>query len=181
LKSPDCDRPDGGLPFSDNDWMLASTCLAPVMFVGPRELGASPRIAAAVDASLRERPGLGRAILDLADSIRARLNGQLEVVACVPVPREEMQHANARKFNDLVSDLKLGEHAHLLSGDPEAVLPSFASARGYDILVMGALSHRAAPAPVIGSLTGKLIGSLDCDFVLVKPDTLALRRAQPGG
>lgn len=176
LKSPSCERPDAAKAFSDNDWMLASTCPRPLMFVGAREWSASPRIGAAVDASSHERPGLASAILEVADLLRARTDGQLEVMACVPdATRDVAQNAYARRFDELVSALGLpGEQVHLLKGDPERVLPEFAVSRAYDVLIMGALAHRVMPAPMVGSLTSKLVNALDCDFLLMKPDAESL-------
>jgi universal stress protein E len=176
LKSPDCARRDCRLAFSDNDWQLASTCPAPLMFVGTRAWSSTPRLVAAVDASASERPGLARAILDVAELIRAGVDGQLEVVTCTAqADREDDSRTNGRRLEELVSDLPIGkERIHRLSGQPEAVLPRFAAGRNCDILIMGALAHRPGLAPVVGSLTGKLVGALDCDFILIKTAPLTV-------
>jgi len=182
LKSPDCDRPDCALAFSDNDWQLASTCPCPLMFVGTRTWDAAPRIAAAIDASPQERPGLARAILEVAEAIRAGVNGRLEVVACTADPARGFDlHAYSRRLDHLLSNVSPEkEHVHLLKGQPEQVLPEFARSRNYDIFVMGALAHRTGLAPIVGSLTSKLVAALDCDFILIKAEKLALREKSPG-
>jgi hypothetical protein len=59
---------------------------------------------------------------------------------------------------------------HVLSGEPEVALPLFAADRGYDAVVMGALTHREGLSDLVGTLTSKLVERLDCDFVLVKPE-----------
>src|SRR3569833_1849121 len=69
LKSPDCDHPGCQLSFSDNDWQLASTCSAPVMFVRGRRWNEAVRIAAAVDASSRQCIPLVREIAAVASQI----------------------------------------------------------------------------------------------------------------
>jgi universal stress protein E len=177
LKSPDCARPDSALAFSDNDWQLASTCPCPLMFVGTRTWGSTPRVVAAIDASPQERPGLARAILEVAETIRTRVHGRLEVVACeADAGRGFDLHAYARRLDNLLSDVSPDkEHVHLLQGQPEAVLAQFARSRDYDVFVMGALAHRAGPAPVVGSLTSRLVAALDCDFILIKAEKLTLR------
>jgi nucleotide-binding universal stress UspA family protein len=177
LKSPDCERADCGIAFSDNDWQLASTCPCPVMFVGTRTWDEAPKILAAVDASLQERPGLARAILEIAEAVRRKLNGRLEVVACAADPAREFDvHSYSRRLDHLLSDVyPEKEHVHLLKGEPESVLPEFARSRRYDIFVMGALAHRTGLAPVVGSLTSKLVSVLDCDFILIKAEKLSLR------
>jgi len=43
------------------------------------------------------------------------------------------------------------------------------AAHRYDVLVLRAVTHREGLAPLVGSLTGKLVELLDCDFILVKP------------
>jgi universal stress protein E len=177
LKSPDCERSDCGLAFSDNDWQLASTCPCPLMFVGTRTWNSTPRVVAAIDASPQERPGLARAILEVAETIRAEVHGRLEVVACAAdTGRGFDLHAYSRRLDHLLSNVSPDrEHVHLLQGQPETVLPEFARSRDYDIFVMGALAHRAGLAPVVGSLTSKLVAALGCDFILIKAEKLTLR------
>jgi nucleotide-binding universal stress UspA family protein len=38
---------------------------------------------------------------------------------------------------------------------------------------MGALTRRHGFSTLLGTLTSKLVDTLDCDFVLVKPDSYA--------
>jgi nucleotide-binding universal stress UspA family protein len=70
---------------------------------------------------------------------------------------------------------KLAKEAHvdvpqvrLLTGDPAITLPTSAAGEHYDVLVLGALTHRKHLTPLVGTLTRKLMETLDCDFVLVK-------------
>jgi nucleotide-binding universal stress UspA family protein len=55
----------------------------------------------------------------------------------------------------------------------EDTLPAFAARNEFDVLVMGALTRRGALTALVGTLTSKLVDALDCDFVLVKPETYA--------
>jgi nucleotide-binding universal stress UspA family protein len=50
-------------------------------------------------------------------------------------------------------------------------LPAFVARGGYDVLVMGALTHRPGAVALVGTLTTKLVDTINCDFVLVKADT----------
>jgi len=40
--------------------------------------------------------------------------------------------------------------------------------RRYDLIVLGALTHRKALTQLVGTLTGRLIERVNCDFVVVK-------------
>ena len=66
------------------------------------------------------------------------------------------------------------DQVHVIPGEPAQTLPRFAAGR-YDLFVMGALTHRKTPAALVGTLTGRLLETLDCDFVLVKTPDLAAR------
>jgi len=63
------------------------------------------------------------------------------------------------------------ERTHILSGEPERILPLFLREQAFDALVLGALAHRADGTTPVGTLTSTLLDALDCDFVLVKPPT----------
>jgi len=56
----------------------------------------------------------------------------------------------------------------VLSSGPETTLAGFAVARGYDVVVLGALTHRRTLTSLVGTLTRKLLDALDCDLVLVR-------------
>jgi nucleotide-binding universal stress UspA family protein len=57
-----------------------------------------------------------------------------------------------------------------LDGQPETALPEFAAKRSYDVLVIGALTHKPDAVALVGTLTAKLVDIINCDFVLVKAD-----------
>ena len=59
----------------------------------------------------------------------------------------------------------------LLVGNPEASLPGFAKRHRYDAMLLGALTHRPGVTEQVGTLTSRLVESLECDFLLVKPRT----------
>lgn len=172
LKSPDCAHSGQRLAFSDNDWHLASTCPAPVMFVRGRTWSSAPRIGAAVDISSSQALPLAREILGVASQLQSRSQGHLEISTCVAQsPPGTPRTLRSGRLDEALSGVTLPkEDVHLLDGDADNVIPRFAAERRYDVLVMGALAHRSGVAPVVGSLTSKLIEALDCDFVLVKVD-----------
>jgi len=175
LKSPDSYHSRRRLSFSDNDWQLASTCRAPIMFVRGRAWRGVVRIGAAVDASSKHGVPLAREIASVASQLHSQARGDLEVLSCVP--RSEPGPAvgvHSRHLDEAFSHMPASREAvHLLEGDADAVLPRFCAERDYDVLVMGALAHRSGMVPRVGSLTSRLIDALDCDFILVKANRCA--------
>jgi len=69
--------------------------------------------------------------------------------------------SHAAKLRNLARELHLGDdRVWTLAGDPAATLPVFAAKQHSDVLVLGAL---------VGMLTRKLMNTLDCDFLLLRP------------
>lgn len=166
MKSPDCDRPGQCLSFSANDWHLAASCAAPILFVRGRPWSMVPRIGAAVDMSSAHGLPLVYEIASLASQLHSHAHGHLEVISCVP---RETAEIHSRRLRETLAQMPVArEGMHVLEGDADEMVPRFAAERGYDILIMGALAKRTGVAPVVGSLTSKLIAALDCDLVLVK-------------
>jgi universal stress protein E len=176
MKSPGGEH-RGRPALSDNDWQFMRTCPVPLMLVGRHTWNSPPRFAAAVDASSHETPGLAGAILQMAEYIQLGCHGELDVISCERTSATETERqAHARGLNQLASEIHATrQHVHLLDGDPENVLPSFAATRRYDALILGALTHRPGLAPLVGTLTSKLVEALDCDFILVKSPKHTLR------
>lgn len=179
-------RANNGVPLSATDWHLARTCPVPLLLARRRPWSPQPRIAAAVDLSPGETPGLARAIARTGEFLARGCHGRLELVfsergADVADARRGASRQPAA-MAALAADLHLSaEQLCVLCGDPQQALPAFAAERNYDAIVIGALSHRSTLAALVGTLTGTLMEAVDCDFVLVKPGTYSspVREAQP--
>ncbi len=160
-----------------SDWQLIRTCPVPLMITRGRPWQPHPRFAAAVDVSPEETPGLARAIVKTAGFLSSGCQGSLDVIYSQRPANgstEALTAQGQRTLETLTGEVGLGAgDAHLLAGDPAQTLPRFAREHRYDALVLGALSHRPAPAATVGSLTGTLVDAVDCDFILVKPGTYA--------
>jgi universal stress protein E len=155
-----------------NDWQLMRTCPVTLMLSRGRPWRAHPTLAAAVDVSEQETTGLARAILETSLCLTLN-NAKLDVLYS---ERAESDAAGCEARRAALYRLAREAHidanrVHVLSGNPERALPVFAADRSYDVLVMGALTHRKGLASLVGTLTGRLVDFLDCDFVLVKPST----------
>jgi universal stress protein E len=155
-----------------NDWQLMRTCPVTLMLSRGKPWRAHPTLAAAIDVSEQETAGLARAILETSLCLTLN-NAQLDVLYS---ERAESDAAGCEARRAALQRLAREAHidasrVHVLSGNPERALPVFAADRSYDVLVMGALTHRKGLASLVGTLTGRLVEFLDCDFVLVKPST----------
>jgi universal stress protein E len=155
-----------------NDWQLMRTCPVTLMLSRGKPWRGHPTFAAAVDVSEQETAGLAHAILET--SVCLTLSGaQLDVLYSERIEndvpgsegRREVLHRLAREAH------VDADRVHVLSGSPEQALPMFAAEHDYDVLVIGALTHRKGLASLVGTLTGRLVEFLDCDVVLVKPST----------
>jgi universal stress protein E len=171
IKEVGCEESSGRSTLDANDWQLARTCPVPVMLTRGRLWAPEPRFAAALDVSEHETPGLAGAIADASRYLAAGCHAELEFIY------SERARENGNERDEHVTTLtRLADESrvsparvHVLNGEPETTLPSFARSQNYDALVLGALTHRKGVADLVGTLTSKLADILDCDLVLVKP------------
>ncbi len=173
----------GHSAFDENDWQLMRTCPATLALVQARHWRKRLRIAAAIDVSDEETEGLANAIIRIARRLALATGGELELVYAERMPPENSEsRARASKLRTLARMVDLDErHAHILPGTPEQELAAFAAGRDYDVLVLGALTHRKAPVRLVGSLTSTLVEALDSDFLLIKPDAAVAEGRVPRG
>jgi nucleotide-binding universal stress UspA family protein len=59
------------------------------------------------------------------------------------------------------------DQVHIVMGDPVRSIPEFVAEQRYELLVLGALTHRKTMTALVGTLTGRLIESVKCDLLLV--------------
>jgi len=158
-----------------NDWQLARTCPAPLMLTRGRPWSAQPRFAAAVDMSETEGRSIARSILQTVGFLALGCRGELDVIySNAAEAADDVRESRTDVLSRLVNEFRVGhERTKILEGEPEETLPRFAVGKNYDVLVMGALTHRPGISTLLGTLTSKLVDALDCDFVLVKPASYA--------
>jgi len=158
-----------------NDWELARTCPVPLMLTRGRAWRTPARFVAAIDSSHPDGAELARTIVHTAGYLVQTCGAQLGVVFS---DREEGDAADhwqrSDAFGRLVNEFLIaGEQVHLLHGEAADTIPDFITQDGCDVLVLGALTHRNELAALMGTLTAKLVDQLECDFVLVKPESYA--------
>jgi universal stress protein E len=160
---------DGGTP-DQNDWQLMRTCPVTLMLRRRRAWGRHPRFAAAIDVSDKETDSLAQEVLEMARTLATACPADLDVIYAEADVGARMAPARLAALLKLCEAHRLpGDQIHVLYGQPEPTLPAFAARQHYDLLVLGALGHQPAGAPLLGTLTSRLLDALECDFVLVKP------------
>jgi len=162
--------------FDPNDWQLMRACPTTLMLTRGRMWRPTSRLAAAVDVSEQEMTGLARQIVENAKALARAGDAQLELLYAerngAGVPAGQVR---TLALESLARESRIDSgQVHVLAGEPEVALPRFATERGYDAIVLGALTHKQGPAPLVGTLTSSLVDALDCDFVLVKPNAANL-------
>lgn len=161
-----------GAGLDANDWELVRACPSPLLLTHGRVWQQPPQIAAAIDLSALETAELTSAILRSAAAVAHSAGGTLEIVHAALFDRAQPQEEQARRTALAGLAQRAGVTAaaiHVLCGEPATILPQFAQRRDFDLIVLGALTHRKALTALVGTLTGRLIETLDCDCLLVKP------------
>ncbi len=152
-----------------NDWELVRACPSPLLLTHGRVWNPHPVIAAAVDLSAAESAELTGTILRTAAAVARSAGGDLEIVNAGPAEPHEEESRRAALAQRARSAGVEGAAIQVLRGEPAVTLPEYALRRDFDLIVLGALTHRKALTALVGTLTGKLIETLDCDCLLVKP------------
>jgi universal stress protein E len=156
-----------------NDWQLMRACPSTLLLSRGKSWQPNPGFAVAVDISAQETTELAEEILETSRLLSNGAHGNIEVLYSEPLDTQQREHQKSlAALESLTSAAGVrGATIQVLSGPAEEVLPEFAAKQACDVLIMGALSHREGPASLVGTLTSKLVETLDCDFVLVKPVT----------
>jgi universal stress protein E len=166
-------RPLRTFVWEANDWQLMRACPATLLLSRGRSWHPGPRLAAAVDVSENESWDLVQAIVETSKRLSEDCHGELDILYSEPWGVDPVKHeAHQDALHELTRAARLQRHrVHVLSGPAEDALPLFAADRNYDVFIMGALTHRKELSALVGTLTARLIETLDCDFVLVKPSS----------
>jgi nucleotide-binding universal stress UspA family protein len=153
-----------------NDRELADQCPVPVVLAGMNSWAKPMRFAAAVDISSHESALAARGILQAAGFLTLGCHGTLDILYSEREERDEtLRMERAVKLAQLVREFHVGsERLQMFDGAPEKRLPPLIAARQYDLLVLGAISHREGTSLTFDSLSSRLVDSTEGDVVLVK-------------
>jgi len=172
------------------DWDLLRYSSLPVLLVKSRRPYRKPCLLSAVDPThaFAKPAKLDAEILRTADQFRSALHGTMHVVhAFVPTPADAKPselldpdathileararaHARAR-LDPLLKNVQIARSAkHLVGEHPINAVPRLARRIGCDIVVMGAISRSGLKRIFIGNTAERMLDSLECDVLVVKP------------
>jgi nucleotide-binding universal stress UspA family protein len=153
-----------------SDWQLVQDCPGPVMLAGARPWSQPLRIAAACDVADRDAEAVTRSILQIAGFLTLGSHGDLDILYSERERHDEtLRMKRAVKLAQLVREFHVGsERIQLLTGKPEDTLPGTLGAGKHDLLVLGAVTHRAGIGAALSNLISKLADATDGDVLLVK-------------
>lgn len=180
--------------FSNTDWSLIRECSQPLWLVKPHEAPAIAILLAAVDPlHQHDKPAkLDHKILGFAESVRASVDGRLEVMhafdpavvyavsgdsMAFPITEpvrdavESLKSAHKAAFEALIDTYDIAaEQAHLVEGGIRDAVISTVEDLGADVVVIGAVSRSALERLVLGSTAEQVLDFVACDLLIVKPD-----------
>jgi universal stress protein E len=148
------------------DWHLVRTCPVPLMLARKTPWSEPPTFAAAVDVSDEELPGLAWDIVQTAEFLARGAHGEVDILCGTRSRAPEIEQS----LLELSVEFRVSpERVHVLQGDPREMLPRWAAQSGYDVMALGALTHRPALTPFVGTLAERLANALGCDMLFIKP------------
>ena len=162
-----------------DDWQIIRLCPTPLMLVKNTPWKQCPTIMAAVDPQHgRHKPsGLDHKLLDVCEHLGELMGGEVFAVhAFRPVPLSgtypiEVKKEHEESFRKLMSEFNVAEDHQLLIEDiPPVALREAEQQLDTDIIAMGAISRSLVSDVIIGSTTQEVLGFLNCDILVLKPD-----------
>jgi nucleotide-binding universal stress UspA family protein len=154
-----------------NDRQLAQRCAVPLLLVGDKPWGTSPRMAACVDVTDSSSLAYARALLQAAGFLATGSRAFLDVLYSEREHDDErIRMERAVRLAQLVREFYMGsERLQMFNGAPEKTLPPMITARQYDLIAIGADTHRSGLATWPESLSSRLTDATPGDVLLVKP------------
>ncbi len=184
--------PGARLVLRNTDWELIRHCPAPLLLVKSSRDYRRPAILAAVDPfHAHARPAdLDARLLEAGKSCAQLLHGTLHVfhtymplvnVAMVPLSTApmltippEVEDAHGAQITRAIDRLAAGAgvpraRRHIDMGDVAGELPAVARETRAGLVVMGAVSRSALKRLFIGNAAERVLDSLECDVLIIKP------------
>ena len=170
MKAAALERCEGRGALDVNDWQLVRTCPVPLLLSLGRVWPRRPRFAAAIDVSEEETPGVAEMILRTAEYLRAGCQGELDILFGERIDIDEKtREEHAATLRRLGRKLHSGaDRIQIIAGDPALTVPALGLEQHHDVFVLGALTHHAGPAALVGTFTAELMNTLTSDFLLVR-------------
>jgi len=140
-----------------------------------------PRFGALVNVSEQAIPRLPAAVLHACEYLALGCGGKVDAAYCESGHDGEESADGAAAFESLVREFHLpDDHVFALRGNPDSQLPAFAARQHYDVVALGAPSHRNGLVALAGGLSSRLADAVNCDLLLIRlPDRAGARNQLP--
>lgn len=181
-----------GMLFGTTAMHLLRKCPCPVWLMKPSQEQRIGRIMAAVDVVPPdgEENNLNNKIMELATSLAQTENSELHFVHAWEKPevnlwgggyysgdiknlQNDAKNMHAKWLDDYLGEYDLQHHnchKHLLEGWAADVIITFAQQHQVDLIVMGTICRTGIPGFFIGNTAEKILHSIDCSVMAVKPE-----------
>ena len=178
--------------FGSTDMHLLRKCPCPVWIDHLQSEPVYHRILAAVDPLEKNSSDLQRLIMDLATSLAAQENAELEVLHAWDLPGESLLASGRGRISRVELDLILehkqqhhrqaldellagynmdsqADNVHLVKGRAADVITSTVTERNIDLIIMGTLGRVGIPGLFIGNTAEEVLRKTKAAALTVKP------------
>jgi universal stress protein E len=177
-------RPGARLLLANTDWELIRHCPMPLLLVKSRRRWHRPVVLAAVDPFHARGPvSLDKNLLRVGSGLAQLLHGRLHVfhayspliveppgVSAAPLIMLEYEREIVSTISELAASVGVPPaRCHVSMGDVTAELRALARRTHASLVVMGAVSRSALARVFIGNTAERVLDSLGCDVLVVKP------------
>ena len=158
------------------DWHLSRDSPVPLLLTQGTPWHPRARFAVAIDVMDQQRRSHSRAVCNMLTSLQAACGAELDLLYAQPQREESSPQP---QLLQLARESAIeSQSMHVLRGEPSAVLPPYAAARGFDVIAVGVQRDKSFPA-YVKSLPAELLRSLPVDVLFVKNEEPALFSARP--
>jgi universal stress protein E len=179
MKAPAGSHPLRLFTMDLNDWRLARGCPSALMLVAGKPWRSVPHFGALIDVREEAIARLPAAVLHSCEYLTLGCGGELDVAYCEPGHDGDEVADRAAALESLVREFHIpSDRVFALRGDPDSQLTEFVARQRYDVLAIGAPSHRRGLVALAGGLSSKLVDAADSDLLLVRLPARPLVRAE---
>lgn len=149
--------------FSNQQWALLRTSVAPVSIVRSSEIKPRRKLLAAINIQKQDDPAYARLnekILAKGQEVAGHYGADFYVINAY---KDNMHYPDRQKIEKL-SGLP-SNRVHLEEGDPTSVISRYAREIDADTVVIGTMARQGTAALMRGNTSEKLLGKLDLDVI----------------
>jgi universal stress protein E len=181
------------------DWELLRLSRVPVLLLkNTKPWGRAPILAAVDPSHSHSKPtGLDEAVVTHAESLAGATRSALHLVhanypsfvgmtlgdpamdaALLAASYDQQKAADRKDFSAFAKHAAIATaRRHLMAGDPVIAIPKAARTLRASVVVMGAVSRSGLKRVFIGNTAERVLNTLPCDVLVVKPPGFAKRVA----